>query len=143
MSHILPYSTLIIFGLCAYWIFFGLPSHQSVAFGTQTFTGRVQYVIDGDTLILRGHKPHVRLWGVNTPERDERGFQAASDHLEALTAGKFMKCVVIDKDKYNRTVGRCYLPNGLDISALMLDSGHAKEMLRFSRGYYSKRNKAR
>lgn len=139
MSSILPTATILIIGFCGWWLFFGLPAHRYPANASQSITGRVKYVVDGDSLYISSHKPQVRLWGVNTPERGERGYEAARTHLNALTAGEIIQCQIMHRDKYGRTVGRCYLPNGLDIGGLMLKKGLAVEMLGFSKGYYSKK----
>ncbi|WP_368188192.1 thermonuclease family protein [Aestuariibius sp. HNIBRBA575] len=62
---------------------------------------------------------------------------AATSQLKRLVHGKKNRCQIIARDKYGRTVARCYLPDGRDVGALMIQSGHAKEMRGFSRGYYS------
>lgn len=138
MTQILPAITFIIFAVCGYWLFFGLPSYKSTAWGTQSVTGRVKYVVDGDSLYIGSHKPQVRLWGVNTPEIGERGYNAAKSQLEILTAGVVVTCQVMHRDKYGRTVGRCYLPDGQDIGRVLLNKGLAHEMRGFSKGYYSR-----
>jgi endonuclease YncB( thermonuclease family) len=94
-------------------------------------------IIAGDSLYIASHRPQVRLWGINTPERGEAGYQAATDHLRRIAQGKQIRCEIMDTDKYGRTVGRCYLPDGRDLSREMLKSGYAVEMRGFSRGYYS------
>ena len=121
-------------------VFLWLPPRPDTdLFASQSLTGRVRYVVDGDSLYLSNHAPQVRLWGVNTPEKGEAGFHAATNQLKRLAGGRKIRCQIMHRDKYGRTVARCYLPDGRDIGGLMIDSGHAVEMRGFSRGYYSKR----
>ena len=37
--------------------------------------GVVSFVIDGETIILKGAQPNIRLWGVDAAEKDEQGFR--------------------------------------------------------------------
>ena len=103
-----------------------------------TYKARVRYVVDGDSLYLHGRSQQVRLWGVDAPESDERGFQAASDHLFSIAQGQRVTCRQIDRDKYGRSVARCFLADGRELNRLMIESGTAKEYHRFSKGFYSK-----
>jgi micrococcal nuclease len=104
-------------------------------------TGRVRYVVDGDSLYIHSHSEQIRLWGVNTPEEGEAGYMAAKSFLERTAKGQTITCQQMHVDKYGRTVGRCYLPNGRDIGGLLIEQGLAKEMLGFSKGYYSRLRK--
>lgn len=100
--------------------------------------GRVSYVVDGDSLYLKGHKVQVRLWGVDAPERDERGFQAATDALYRMAHGQRVTCRVIEPDRYGRSVARCFLPDGREINRMMIEGGTTREYRRFSKGFYSR-----
>ena len=99
--------------------------------------GRTSYVVDGDSLYLDGYKPQVRLWGVDAPEKGERGFQAASETLSRFAQGQRLTCRVIEPDRYGRSVARCFLPDGREINRLMIESGTAREYHYFSKGFYS------
>lgn len=127
----------VLFLGAAYYI---LKPSNAPLFAAQSITGRVRYVVDGDSIYMTSHRPQVRLWGVNTPEIGERGYDAATDYLERIAKGQNITCQIMHRDKYGRTVGRCYLSGGRDIGRMMVESGHAKEMLGFSKGYYSRRN---
>lgn len=94
-------------------------------------------VVDGDTLYLEGVSTRIRLWGVDAPERDENGFDKASETLAALVAGRVLACEQVDTDPYARIVARCFIDDGRDLSAAMIASGAAREYLRFTGGYYS------
>ena len=94
--------------------------------------------MDGDSLYLDGYKPQIRLWGVDAPERDERGFQAASETLSRFALGQRITCRVIEADRYGRSVARCFLPDGREINRMMIESQTAREYRHFSKGFYRK-----
>jgi len=62
----------------------------------------------------------------------------ADEYLERIASGQRITCQIMHRDRYGRTVGRCYLPSGQDIGRMMLERGHAREMTGFSKGYYSR-----
>ena len=71
------------------------------------YDGQITRVIDGDTLLI--DQTTIRLSLVNSPERDERGYQEAKDF--ALTVcpiginAEFIEDSLQPKDKYGRSVG--------------------------------------
>lgn len=93
-------------------------------------------VVDGDTLYLQGVATRIRLWGVDAPEREEPGFDEATQMLVGLVMGQTLSCEHVDTDRYLRIVARCYFADGRDLSEAMIDSGAATEYLRFTHGYY-------
>ena len=99
--------------------------------------GTVRRVVDGDSIYLAGHEPQVRLWGVDAPEQDEAGYDAATATLTRLAEGQRVTCQQMDRDQYGRTVARCFLSDGQEINRTMIESGTATEYVRFSRGFYS------
>ncbi len=103
---------------------------------TNTVSGVVRHVTDGDTLSLGGVDRAIRVWGLDAPERDERGASAATSTLQRLIAGQSLTCRVRDIDRYGRIVGKCFLPDGRDIAAQMIAAGVAREYCYFSGGYY-------
>lgn len=98
--------------------------------------GNVLRVVDGDSLYLKGYRPQVRLWGVDAPERGERGYAKARDTLAGLAARRALRCERVDVDKYRRLVARCYTASGVDINRALIESGAAREYCWFSKGYY-------
>ena len=129
-----------VWGLCAvagcalaiWWL-------ASPSIGTAPeIQGRVRYIVDGDSLYINGHKPQIRLWGVDAPEQSESGFKAATTTLTRFAKDRHISCRLIDTDKYGRTVARCFLKDGREINRLMIESGTASEYLRFSKGFYTK-----
>ena len=91
------------------------------------YRARVKRVIDGDTLII--DQTTVRLSLVNSPERDERGYQEAKDF--ALTVcpigvnAEFVEDTWQPVDKYGRSVGLVYC-NDMMLNELLLTNGHAE-----------------
>jgi endonuclease YncB( thermonuclease family) len=90
-------------------------------------TGRVVRVADGDTVsILDGsntqHK--VRLYGIDTPERDQPYGNAAKKALRQLVDEQPVGVVIVETDSYGRIVGTLY-QGGRNINAAMVASGHA------------------
>ena len=102
---------------------------------TESFSGRVTWVSDGDTFKVEDHKWAVRVWGIDAPERDTAAGQDARTFVTKLIKDKLLRCEIVVVDKYKRTVATCYL-NGKDIAPIILDAGHAVEYCSFSNGYY-------
>lgn len=96
----------------------------------------VTRIVDGDSLYLQGIDTQIRLFGVDAPERNEPGYAEARTALRQLAKGKDLHCDQVDKDRYDRIVARCFLPDGLEINQLMIESGTADEYCRFSKGLY-------
>lgn len=111
---------------------------QTLPTGFESVSGRVSFVTDGDTIRIKGYTAAVRLWGINAPETTEAGWHEARGYLLRIAARQNVTCEIMHYDKYGRTVARCYLPDGRDLGALMIEAGHAVEMRGFSRGYYSR-----
>ena len=90
-------------------------------------TGRVVRVADGDTLSVldNSNTQHkIRLYGIDTPERDQPHGKASRKALSALVAGQTVGIVVVETDKYDRTVGTVYLGKR-NINLAMVEGGHA------------------
>ena len=130
--------TLLVILVVAVFVFFVLQTRPAPQFEGDTYTGKARYIVDGDTLYIRGHKPAIRLWGVDAPEQNESGHNAATDTLKRLAYGKKLTCREIEKDRYGRIVARCFLPDGQEINAAMIASGTATEYRRFTKGFYSR-----
>lgn len=96
----------------------------------------VARVIDGDTFVLSGVSPRIRVWGLDAPEWNHRGGSAATAAMRGLVSGKALRCRVRDIDRYGRYVGQCFLPDGRDITAEMIKMGVATEYCYFSKNYY-------
>ena len=73
--------------------------------GATSASARVTYVVDGDTVVI-GSGEHVRLIGIDTPERDQCGYREAAEALRTLVEGRKVTLVnpksVQDKDTHGR-----------------------------------------
>jgi micrococcal nuclease len=103
---------------------------------TNSVSGTVSRVTDGDTFHLSGLAPAIRVWGLDAPERKQAGGSEATRAMRSLITGTTLDCQVRDIDRYHRIVAQCFLPDGRDIAAEMIRMGVATEYCRYSRGYY-------
>jgi endonuclease YncB( thermonuclease family) len=90
-------------------------------------TGRVVRIADGDTVSIldRTNTQHkVRLYGIDTPERDQPYGKLAKQVLTHWVDEKNVGVVVVDTDSYGRTVGTLY-HEGTNINVAMVSGGHA------------------
>jgi endonuclease YncB( thermonuclease family) len=81
---------------------------------TTTLTGRVERVLDGDTVVFldsTNTRRHVRLDGIDAPESVQLKGKESADRLKALVLDKNVTVVSSGLDKYGRTIGRIYLGN--------------------------------
>ena len=91
------------------------------------YDSQITRVIDGDTLLI--DQTTIRLSLVNSPERDEIGYQEAKDF--ALTVcpvvanAEFYEDSWQPVDKYGRSVGLVYC-NDMMLNELLLANGHAE-----------------
>ena len=93
--------------------------------------------VDGDTFDAGSPwLQRYRVWGANTPERGEPGFDAATEALRDLTKGGIVCRQAQASQTYGRDVVQCWNGQGQDIACELIRSGHAEEVLRYSGGYY-------
>ncbi len=86
-------------------------------------------MVDGDTIVVAlggagGTK--VRLIGIDTPERDDCLFAAATERMRALVGGRSVKLVrdVSETDRYGRLLRYVYVGSEF-INATMVSEGFA------------------
>jgi len=97
-------------------------------------------VHDGDT--LRCGSERIRLFGVDAPEVKRGKTPAepfayeARDELIRLTRGR-VGCRPVDRDRYGRTVAKCWSSASPDLNAALIRSGFATEYERYSKGLYA------
>ncbi len=100
------------------------PIYRAVAgAATEMEAGIVTSVTDGDT--FRSGKLRVRLSGINAPEMDEPGGEAAKQALADMIYGKPLLCSDKGKDTFGRQLASCRIENGEDIGTLMISIGKA------------------
>lgn len=89
----------------------------------RTVDGRQVHVVDGDT--FRYGTERVRLRGIDTPELNEPGGQAAKLRLEELLRSGPIRIVPHGRDVYDRTVADVYV-DGQDVAERLQIDGFAK-----------------
>lgn len=94
----------------------------------------VPTITDGDTLRLDGER--VRLWGIDAPERGQPGGPEATHELLGL-AGMGVTCQPVEKDRYGRTVAKCFDRHGVDVGREMVRRGRAWDYTEYSGGAYA------
>lgn len=93
------------------------------------------YVTDGDTICIK--KTQVRLFGIDAPELNHPYGKQAKWALVRLCKGHRIRAEVTEIDDYGRTVAKCFLPDGRDLSEELVKQGLALDWPRFSKGKYS------
>ena len=89
------------------------------------FTGKVVAVLDGDTVevLHDGKAERIRLNGVDCPEKKQAFGQKAKQFTSSLVFGKTVVVVPSEKDRYKRTVGDVFLPDGVNVSYELVKAG--------------------
>ncbi|QCR21280.1 thermonuclease family protein [Pontibacter sp. SGAir0037] len=85
-------------------------------------------VKDGDTFeLLRDGKTSitVRLYGIDTPEKNQAFGQRARQFASDLAFGKMVRLIEHNKDRYGRTVGTIILPDGRNLNEELVREGYA------------------
>ena len=99
--------------------------------------GTVIKVIDGDTIdVLDSNqtKHRIRLYGIDAPEKKQSYGNKAREFLASLIAGKEVKVLIKNKDKYQRSIGLILL-DGMDINKEMVKNGYAWAYIEYSKDY--------
>ncbi len=111
VSLALLYAVVLLFPLQA------IPEH---------FSGKVVSVLDGDTIevLNQGKAERVRLNGIDCPEKS----QAFGNPREAIHIGPGIQedgdgYKTFDKDRYGRTIGDVFLPDGKSLNQELIKAG--------------------
>ena len=89
---------------------------------------QVVRVIDGDTLdvLIAGTRHRIRLFGVNTPERGERCYEAAAERTRHLSGDMVrVESGPRSEDRYGRLLLYLYTRSGESIDATLIQEGLA------------------
>ncbi|WP_299812408.1 thermonuclease family protein [uncultured Roseibium sp.] len=113
----------------------------------EEWTSKVARVIDGDTFQLSRPLVRIRLCGVDTPEKGQRGYREATQYTETLVAGKTVQCRTVGegtpcdgrsrKKSYDRFVAQCFV-DGEDIAGELVEAGNACAWEKYSGKHYFK-----
>ena len=100
----------------------------------ETLEGKPVF-IDGDSIVVAG-KP-VRLWGIDAPEMDTREGYLAKRYLRTLVEDGSVRCMDDGMRAGGEIMARCFIGE-VDLGEIMILSGHAREWLQYSQGYYGR-----
>lgn len=110
---------LLVVGVTGLW--WGFESGKQFIGSTATISGSVTHVRDGDTIEVSGRA--IRLSGLTCDERGTRLGERASGVIRGLVKGQTLTCELTGERNYDRLVGRCLLPDGRDIGAMLIARG--------------------
>ena len=99
------------------------PIKQPVS--TEPIVGKC-WVIDGDTIHIRKHK--IRFQGMNAPELDEPYGEQAKWELHKLVKGQTITAKPNGERSHDRIVAKCFLEDGTDLGAKMVEMGLALDL---------------
>ena len=90
------------------------------------FQAKVVRVVDGDTIEIQQkmRTQRVRIWGIDTPEWDQRYGAQSSQFTRSLVTGKEVQVVPKAVDKYGRLVAAVTVDN-MDVGEELIKSGLA------------------
>ena len=94
---------------------------------SRSFTGKVVSVTDGDTIkVMRSGKVvKVRLAEIDCPERKQAFGKKAKQFTADLVAGEIVTVKIRDIDRWGRTVGEVFLPDGRSLNRELVKAGLA------------------
>lgn len=98
--------------------------------------GKCVGVADGDTCtVLTADKTsyRIRFFGIDAPESGQDFGKKAKQYCSNMIFGKDLKVIVMDKDKYGRTVGKVYC-GATYVNLEMVKAGFAWHYANYSRG---------
>ena len=89
------------------------------------FTGPVVRVLEGDTIeVLHNHHPeHIRLNGIDCPEKGQAYGLLAKHAASDLVFGKQVTLQTHGLDEYGRTIGDVILPDGMNLNQELVRQG--------------------
>lgn len=101
---------------------------------SNTFTGKVVAITDGDTLkVMReGKEVTIRLNGIDAPESSQAFGQRAKQMCSEYCFGKTVTVIINDTDRYGRLVADIQLPDGLILNRELVRHGMAWHYKQYS-----------
>lgn len=106
------------------------PAKQAGAIPSGAVPAQLVGVTDGDTIdvTIDGRPDTVRYIGIDTPERDQPGYKAASDANRTLLGAGALYLVAdtSDRDRYGRLLRYVYLPDGRMVNRELVAQGWAQ-----------------
>jgi endonuclease YncB( thermonuclease family) len=100
-----------------------------------SFTGKLVKVLDGDTVEVMhdGKAERIRLAQIDCPEKGQPFGQAARRYVLSIAAQKIVTVEVETMDRYGRTVGEVFLPDGSNLNKQIVGAGYAWQYKKYSK----------
>ena len=100
-----------------------------------SFTGKLIKVLDGDTVevLHNGKAERIRLAQIDCPEKNQPFSQAAKRYVLDVAAHKIVTVQVETVDRYGRTVGEVFLPDGSNLNKQIVGAGFAWQYKKYSK----------
>ena len=100
-----------------------------------SFTGKLVKVLDGDTVevLHNGKAERIRLAQIDCPEKNQPFGQAAKRYVLDVAAHKIVTVQVETVDRYGRTVGEVFLPDGSNLNKQIVGAGFAWQYKKYSK----------
>ena len=91
------------------------------------FSGKVVSVLDGDTIevLYNRRARRIRLNGIDAPEKGQAFGQKAKQFVSEQAFGKEVTVRTFGLDKYGRTIGEVFLPDGRMLNEELVREGLA------------------
>ncbi|MCC9655603.1 thermonuclease family protein [Rhodopirellula halodulae] len=99
-----------------------------------TETGTCERVLDGDTFVYRppsGDAFHVRLLGIDAPEKPQRFGPEATALLTRLLNDAELELLIDSDDRYGRKLATV-IADGIDVNAHLVEQGLAWHYVKYS-----------
>ena len=99
----------------------------SLALAEGSFSGKVVTVSDGDTIQVMhdGKAEKIRLADIDCPEKGQAFGTKAKQFTSTLVGGQIVSVEVRTTDRYGRTVGEVFLPDGRSLNKELVKEGYA------------------
>jgi endonuclease YncB( thermonuclease family) len=93
----------------------------------EDYSGRVVDISDGDTIsVLHDRRAEkIRLNGIDAPEKGQPFSNRAKQFVSELAFGKEVKVEAKGQDRYGRTIGDVFLPDGRNLNHEIVQAGFA------------------
>lgn len=114
--------------ILSFLIFSACNSNNQNVSETESNTGKVVGIVDGDTydILLDGNKTiRIRMEGIDAPEKGMPYYKKAKNYLSDLCFGKNIRLEIHKTDSHDRKVAFGYLDDGTELSHEMIKAGFA------------------
>ncbi len=104
-------------------------------YAIQHVDGKVIKIKDGDTFVLLlddKSQLTIRLAYIDCPEKGQPYYQAAKDFTSKMIFGSRVKCEVLKREKYKRSVAIVYLPDSTQLNEFLVRKGLAWDYKEYS-----------